>query len=129
MLRYAMIVVGACVGFASSGHAGSVDHAALLASVATYKPMQGFNHIVGDKRFVGYFLPENGACSVTVITAIADDERLVVEPKRVTVLIKAADRAEFAASNGDALGIACNVDADRITVAPLTLPHPRAAIQ
>jgi hypothetical protein len=101
----------------------------LLASVSFYKPMQGFNHIVGDKRFVGYFLSENGACSVTVITAIADDERLVVPPKRVTVIIKAADRAEFPAGNGDALGIACNVDADRISVAPLTLPHPSAALE
>jgi hypothetical protein len=32
------------------------DHAAYLASVATYKPMAGFDHVVGNKRFVGYFL-------------------------------------------------------------------------
>ncbi len=32
------------------------DRAAYLASVATYKPMAGFNHVVGNKRFVGYFV-------------------------------------------------------------------------
>ena len=129
MLRHALTAIAASTVFAGFAHAGSTDHGALLASVASYKPMQGFNHIVGDKRFVGYFLPENGACSVTVFTALADDEQLTVAPTRVTVAIKAADRTEFAAGNGDALGVACNVDTDRIAVAPLTLPHIKAAMK
>ena len=31
------------------------NHDAYQASVSTYKPMAGFNHVVGPTRFVGYF--------------------------------------------------------------------------
>jgi len=38
------------------------NHDAYLASVSTYKPMAGFNHVVGSTRFVGYFLLAQDAC-------------------------------------------------------------------
>jgi hypothetical protein len=99
--------------------AETMSHAGYLASVATYKPMQGFNHVVGAKRFVGYFMPGKNVCSVTVMVALADDDRLATPPQRIQVEIPAADRSELAAGGGDALGIACTVDADAIKVAPL----------
>jgi hypothetical protein len=128
MLRPILTILAATTVLAAPAHAGPTGHAALLASVTSYKPMQGFNQIVGDKRFVGYFLAEGGACSVTVFTALADDERLVVAPQRASFTIKAADRAELSAGHGDALGIACTVDADRIVLAPLTQPQLKAVM-
>ena len=98
--------------FAASG-----GHAAYLASVAVYKPMQGFNHVVGPTRFVGYFLEAPGACKVTVFEAGADDEALAT-PRRIEVDLAAADRSEFPAGDGSALAIACSADADVIEVAP-----------
>jgi hypothetical protein len=100
------------------------DHAAYLASVATYKPMAGFNHVVGNKRFVGYFLAAPDLCRVTVFQAMADDEALVVPPRRLAIDIKAADRAELDAGEGAALAIACTADADAIKIAP----QPPAAV-
>jgi hypothetical protein len=94
------------------------DHATYLASVATYKPMAGFNHVVGQKRFVGYFLAAPDVCRVTVFEAIADDEALVVPPRRLEIDIKAADRAELDAGEGAALAISCAADADAIKIAP-----------
>jgi hypothetical protein len=98
--------------------AASGGHAAYLASVAVYKPMQGFNHVVGPTRFVGYFLEAPGACKVTVFEAGADDEALATPPRRIDVDVAAADRSEFPAGDGSALAIACSADADAIEVAP-----------
>ena len=93
-------------------------HDAYLASVSTYRPMAGFNHVVGPTRFVGYFLQAPDACRVTVFKTAANDEALVSPPERIESYIAAADRREFAAGDGSALAIACNADADAIKIAP-----------
>ena len=117
------IAIGAIIAFAvSSGAAVASDpasHVDYLHSVATYKPMQGFNHVVGSKRFVGYFMPTGNTCSVTVMLAIADDERLATPPQRIQIEIPGASRSDIAAGGGNALAIACTVDADAIKVAPM----------
>jgi hypothetical protein len=93
-------------------------HDAYLASVSTYRPMAGFNHLVGPTRFVGYFLQTPDACRVTVFKAEADDESLLSPPERIELYIAAADRRELAAGDGSALAVACAADADTIKVAP-----------
>jgi hypothetical protein len=103
------------------GLAADNRHAAYLASVSTYKPMAGFNHVVGPTRFVGYFLQAPGLCRVTVFKAGADDEALVSPPEQVKIDIAAAGRSELAAGDGSALAIACTADADAIKIAP---QHP-----
>ena len=79
--------------------------------------MAGFNHVVSQKRFVGYFLAAPDLCGVTVFEAIANDEALVVLPRRLDIDTKAADRAELDAGEGPALSIACTTDADAIKIA------------
>jgi hypothetical protein len=93
--------------------------------------MGGFNHVVGNKRLVGYFLAAPDLCRVTLFQAMADDEALVVPPRRLEIDIKAADRAELDAGDGAALAIACTADADAIKIAPqlpaavgVRLDHP-----
>jgi hypothetical protein len=128
-LALATLALGATLSHAGMAMASdaSPGHMAYLASVATYKPMQGFNHIVGPKRFVGYFLQKPNVCAVTVMVALADDERLATPPQRVQIEIPAANRSEVLAGNGDALGIACTVDADAIKVVPLLARPTKAA--
>ena len=112
-------VVFTCVLLATQIHptlAG--NHDAYLASVSTYKPMAGFNHVVGPTRFVGYFLLAQDACRVTVFKAAANDESLVSPPERIELYIVAADRRELAAGDGSSLAIACTADADAIKIAP-----------
>jgi hypothetical protein len=82
-------------------------HAKYLASVSSYKPTAGFNHVVGPTRFVGYFLQAPDACRVTVFKAAADDDALVSSPQRIDLEIAAAGRSELAASDGSALAFAC----------------------
>lgn len=108
--------------------AGEMNHRELIASVATYKPMQGFNHVVGEARFVGYFETRDGRCDVTVLKAVADDDRLAVAPVAYRLDIAAGGRDEMAAGQGDALAIACGVDADAIVIAPQHAPSRGKAI-
>ena len=119
-------VIGACASVSATiilasclpAFAAENNHWAYLASVATYKPMAGFNHVVGPTRFVGYFLPGPTLCRVTIFQAGANDEALVVPPHRIAIDIQAAGRVEFPAGDGSALAIACTADADVIKIAP-----------
>ena len=98
------------------------NHRAYLASVSTYRPMAGFNHVVGPTRFVGYFLPGLDSCRVTVLTAAADDEALVTPPRRIAFDLAAGGRTELPSRRRIALAIACTADADLIKVAPQRRP-------
>ena len=111
---------GGLAGGENGGQNGQdpAPHDAYLASVSSYKPMAGFNHVVGATRFVGYFLESSNACHVTVFKAAADDQSLLSPPERVELYIAAADRKELPAGDGSALAIACTADADTIKVAP-----------
>jgi hypothetical protein len=100
------------------GFAADSTHVAYLASVSTYRPMAGFNHVVGTTRFVRYFLQAPDLCRVTVFKAAADDEALVSPPERVKIDVSAGGRGELATGDGSALAIACAADADAIKIAP-----------
>ena len=113
------LVAAAAALFPVASSAQDNAHAGYVASVATYKPIQAFSHVVGSRHFVGYFVTAKDACAVTVINAAADDDRLIETPQRQTIVIPAADRTEVKADHGKALGIACTADADAIKVAPL----------
>ncbi len=98
------------------------NHWAYLASVSTYKPMAGFNHVVGPTRFVGYFLSRPDRCRVTVFAAGADDEALITPPRRIDIDIEAGGRNELPAGDGSALAIACTAEAEAIKLAPQSPP-------
>ena len=105
-----------------SAFAAEHNHWAYLASVATYKPMAGFNHVVGPTRFVGYFLSRPDRCLVTVFEAGADDEALIAPPRKFDIDIAAGGRSELDAGDSSALAIACTADADMIKIAPQHRP-------
>ena len=114
-------------GQVHSTFAADGAHSRYLASVATYKPMAGFSHVVGATLFVGYFLPSPDACKVTVFEAAAYDESLATPPRRIDIVVRAGDRSEFDAGDGSALAIACTADADAIKIAPQTRPSVSVA--
>jgi hypothetical protein len=119
MSRLAIAIAAAVfVPFAVSAQDGA-PHSAYTASVATYKPIQGFSHVVGSRRFVGYFVMANDGCALTVINAIAGDDRLIESPRRREVAILAGGRTEVQAGRGSALGIGCTADAGAIKVVAL----------
>lgn len=119
-----LLALATAVAFAAPLHAGSpgFDHAAEMARVGTYDPIEGFNEIVGGRRFVGYFLKRGETCQVSLFVADAGDIELVKPVERMTLTIPAADRAEVPAADGGVLAIGCTIDADSIKVVPLTRP-------
>lgn len=104
------------------------SHAEMMAAVKTVKPIEGFNHVIGGERFVGYFQTKAGACAVTVVKAGAEDERLTIAPTRMELVIPAADRAEIPAEGGRALGLGCTVDADALKIVTLEPRGPNHAV-
>ncbi len=97
------------------------------ASVSTYKPIQGFSHIIGERHFVGYFVAAQNRCAVTVINATVGDDRNFEEPRRQKFELVAGARAEIKADHGKALGIGCSSDAQEITVVALEPNIPELA--
>ncbi len=119
MSRFVVVLAAAALApFAAVG-ADKPPHAARIAAVSTYKPIQGFSHTVGGRHFVGYFLTANEACAVTVIDASVGDDRLLDGARRHKLLLPAGDRAEVKAGQGKALGIGCAADATHISVVAL----------
>ena len=125
MSRFALVFAAAALVPMTAAALGEehATHAHFSASVATYKPLQGFSHLVGSRHFVGYFVSANNGCAVTVIDATAGDDRLI-ETRRQKLAIPAAGGAEVKADHGMALAIGCSADAAEISVVAL---EPRIA--
>ena len=119
MSRFAIAIAAAAfIPFAVSAKDG-VPHSTYTASVATYKPVRGFSHVVGSRHFVGYFVRANDGCALTVINAAVGDDRLIEAPRPRKIVIPAGGRTEVQADHGRALGIGCTADADAIKVVVL----------
>ncbi|MGB9164426.1 MAG: hypothetical protein WCC41_08265, partial [Rhodomicrobium sp.] len=75
MSRFAIAIAAAALAFIPFAVSAKdvVPHSTYAASVATYKPIQGFSYVVGSRRFVGYFVIANNGCALTVINAPAGD--------------------------------------------------------
>ncbi len=112
------LTVAAAFALALASTASATDHAQLMRQVRSFKPMAGFNVVIGGARFVGYFTPGPGRCDVTVFQAAADDEALSVAPRRMVLQIAAGGRNELDAGPDAALAIACTGDADALKLAP-----------
>ena len=105
----------------AAAEAAENNHWEYLASVATYKPMAGFNHVVGPTRFVGYFLPGPNLCRVTIFQAGANDEALVVPP----TASQSTSRRPAASSSLPVAGRRLRLPARRT---PTSSRSPRSAI-
>jgi hypothetical protein len=118
MSRIAIAIAAAAL-LPLAATAGDQRHNDLMASVSTYKPMQGFTHTIGGRHFVGYFVAVKETCAVTVVDASVGDDRLLDGTRRHKFILPAGDRAEVKAGHGKALGVGCAADANEISVVAL----------
>jgi hypothetical protein len=126
MSRLAIAIAAAAL-LPLAAFAGESRHADLIASVSTYKPIQGFSHTLAGRHFVGYFTTANEACAVAVIDATVGDDRLLDGTRRHKFILPAGDRTEIKAGHGKALGVGCAADAASISVVPLELGKVESA--
>jgi hypothetical protein len=82
-----------------------------------YKPAQGIIETFGSKHAIGYFARQDGACAMTLFLAEAtsDGER-VPTAARVRLNVKAGDKAELGAVEGQSLELACGADAASVEI-------------
>ncbi len=126
MRRFAIIVAATALApLAALGEDRTVhpEH----ATVSTYKPAQGFSHRIGERHFVGYFVPSQNRCAVTVVDATVDHGHGFDGPRRQKFELAAGGRSEIKADHGKALGIGCASDAKEITVVALEPNIPESA--
>ena len=119
MSRLAIAIAAAAFISLAASAKDAIVHSVYTASVATYKPIQGFSHVVGSKHFVGYFVMAKDGCAVTVINTTVGDDRLIESPRSQKIAIPAGGRIEVQSDHGRALGIGCTADADAIKVVAL----------
>ena len=119
MSRLAITIAAAAFIPLAASAKDVILHSEYTASVATYKPIQGFSHVVGSTHFVGYFVMAKDGCAVTVINATVGDDRLIESPRSQKIAIPAGGRIEVQSDHGRALGIGCTADADAIKVVAL----------
>lgn len=83
----------------------------------SYKAAQGIIETFGSKHAVGYFTQANGSCAMTLLVAeAATDGERVPSAARVRVNVKAGDKVELGAVEGQSLEIACGADAASVEV-------------
>jgi hypothetical protein len=127
MSRLAIAIAAAAFIPLAASAKDAILHSEYTASVATYKPIQGFSHVVGSRHFVGYFVLAKDGCAVTVIKATVGDDRLIESPRRQKIAIPAGGRIEVQSEHGRALGIGCTADADAIKVVALEPRNRKSA--
>lgn len=113
ILKYAILGVTAS-GVAAIAAGARAER---QASGDAYKPAQAIVETFGSKQAVGYFAQKDGACAVTLFVAdAASDGERVPTAARLRVNVKAGDKAELGAAEGQSLEIACGANAAAVEV-------------
>lgn len=97
-------------------------HGAVPARADGYKdvqvaPLKVINMDVGTKHAIGYYLAENGACSLTVLlTDFSYDGDAVPSASRVSVNVAGGTSAKVDTIDGTTMAFACAAGASNMTV-------------
>lgn len=84
-----------------------------------FKPMHGISLHVGSKHAVGYFLPVNGACQLTLVVGEEPNENqevLAVTPTRFRATVKSGQHVRFDTGEGKELAFYCAQSATAMSV-------------
>jgi hypothetical protein len=118
MTNYKSALLGsAAVGVALVAAIAGGARAEKQAAGDAYKPAQGIIEAFGSKQAIGYFAQKDGSCAVTLfLSEVSSEGERVPTAARVRMNVKAGDKAELGAVEGQALEIACSADAASVEV-------------
>lgn len=96
----------------------AVQNATADDGTKTFKPLHGISLHIGTKHAVGYFVPTDGVCELTVVVGEepSEDGVLSVAPTRFRASVKAGQRARFDTGEGKELAFHCAQSATAMTV-------------
>jgi hypothetical protein len=108
----------AILGLAALGLAHGALPATAGGSGARLAPAQGHSLDIGSKRAIAYFVPENGACSVTVMLGddATDKDPVMQVPTRVNMIIGSGTSSRIDAADGPSLDMACSKGAQSLSL-------------
>lgn len=113
------INMGAVVATMLAGiTAFAVQNATAGDAQKTFKPLHGISLHVGSKHAVGYFVPEGGACQLTLVVAEEPNENqvLTLTPTRFRATVKAGQHVRFDTGEGKELAFYCAQSATAMSV-------------
>jgi hypothetical protein len=113
-MKKGAVVAAMLAGFTALG----VQSATADDTAKTFKPLHGISLHVGSKHAVGYFVPTNGVCELTLVVGEepADEGIVVVAPTRFRASVKAGQHARFDTGEGKELAFHCAQSATAMTV-------------
>ncbi len=86
-------------------------------SRVTVKPVAAFTGEVGDRRVVGYYKADAGACAVTLMMADpASDDAPAASAARLTMTLQPSAAAALDAGDGRSLSVTCGEAAASLIV-------------
>jgi hypothetical protein len=112
-MKMGAVVAAMLAGFTALG----VQSATADDTAKTFKPLHGISLHVGSKHAVGYFVPTNGVCELTLVVGEEPAENIpVVTPTRFRASVKAGQHARFDTGEGKELAFHCAQSATAMTV-------------
>ena len=99
----------------------AVSGATAQETATTFKPLHGVSLHVGSKHAVGYFVPTNGVCDLTLVVGEepAEDGVLALTPTRFRASVKAGQHVRFDTGEGKELAFYCAQSATRMSVSTM----------
>jgi len=114
-IKKGTIVAAMLAGFTAL----AVQGATASEAQKTFKPLHGVSLHVGSKHAVGYFVPTNGACELTLVVGeepSGEGDILAVTPTRFRASVKAGQHARFDTGEGRELAFYCAQSATAMSV-------------
>ena len=113
-MKKGAVVAAMLAGFTTLG----VQGATAQDIAKTFKPLHGVSLHVGSKHAVGYFVPANGVCDLTLVVGEEPraDEVLAVTPTRFRASVQAGQHVSFDTGEGKELAFYCRPAAAAMSV-------------
>jgi len=90
---------------------------ALAGEQGSVAPMGAFVQDIGGQQVVGYYLAENDACQITMMTgASPSDENADPQSSRIRFALAPMGSATFESEQGGKLSLSCGEHADTLVV-------------
>lgn len=109
----------ACIAAAASFAFGIAQPVAKTAN--GFEAGQAFTADIGSKRVVGFYVPQNGACSVTAMVSEGGEDAPATTAARMRVSVPVGAEAAVESAEGEGVAIRCEADAARVSLARIAV--------
>lgn len=123
------LAIVATMASASAAPLETVARNPAATFTTTYPAHEAFHHVVGEKAYIGYFLPKPSVCSVWVLSKPVDESPAdKATQQQVEFDLAASQTMTFPVnSRGSRLSLTCAADAKSLAVSQTWVPQVKAS--